>query len=68
MIGPKQCYDSNGNLQGNLKDGLYIVLAVQALIFLMLLMHYIHLGSLLRKMGVFIAFFYMCMVGCMIWA
>lgn len=65
---PPQCYDSNGVLQANLIDGNYIVMSVQALIFVMLLMHYIHCGCLLRKMGVAIAFFYACMVGCMIWA
>ena len=34
----------------------------------MLLMHYIHCGCLLRKLGIILWFFYAAMVGCMVWA
>ena len=34
----------------------------------MLLMHYIHCGCLLNKLGYVLWFFYLCMVGCMVWA
>jgi hypothetical protein len=52
----------------NLKDGIWTALAVQLTVFLLLLMHYIHCGCLLRKMGIILGFFYFCMVGAMFWA
>lgn len=52
----------------NLNDGIWTALAVQLSVFLLLLMHYIHCGCLLRKAGLVLGFFYFCMVGAMFWA
>ena len=48
-------------------DGIYGTLAVQASIFLLLLMHYIHCGCLLRKMTIMLFIYYFLLVGSMFW-
>ena len=52
----------------NLMNGVYITLSCQVAIFMLLLMHYIHCGCLIRKLGWSLGFFYLILVGLMCWA
>lgn len=52
----------------DLTAGVYTVLGVQASVFLLLLMHYIHCGCLLRKLRIVLAVYYFALVGAMFWA
>ena len=49
-------------------NGVYVTLACQASIFMLLLMHYIHCGCLIRKLGWSLGIFYLILVGLMVWA
>ena len=51
----------------DMRDGVIIALSVQLFIFMLLLMHYIHCGCLLKKIGGFMGVFYFIMSGLMTW-
>lgn len=59
---PREC-DSNPQL----RRGVIIACSVQLFIFLLLLLHYIHCGCLLRKLGMALGVSYFGIVGCMVW-
>ena len=59
---PREC-DSNPEL----RRGVIIACSVQLFIFLLLLLHYIHCGCLLRKLGMALGATYFGIVGCMVW-
>ena len=61
-IKPRECETND-----ELRDGVIICLSVQLCIFVILLMHYIHLGCLLRKIGGFMGIFYFILTGLMTW-
>ena len=50
----------------NLKIPVYITFSVQLTIFLLLLMHYIHLGGCIKALGPWIGLYYIYLVGAMI--
>ena len=50
----------------DLKVPLYIVFSVHLTVFLLLLMHYIHLGGCIRAVGRAIGLYYIYLVGAMI--
>ena len=61
-VRPREC-----TTNGDLRDGVIIALSVQLFIFMLLLMHYIHCGCLLKKIGGFMGVFYFIMSGLMTW-
>ena len=61
-IKPREC-----NTNDELRNGVIICLTVQLCIFVILLMHFIHLGCLLRKIGGFMGIFYFILTGLMTW-
>ena len=62
-VKPRTC-DSNPDLP----NAVIITMSVQLCIFILLLMHYIHCGCLLRKIGGWIGIFYFVLTGLMTWA
>ena len=60
---PRDC-DTNTEL----RNAVIIVLSVQLSIFFLLLLHYIHCGCLLRKIGGWLGLFYFVLTGLMTWA
>ncbi len=62
IIKPREC-DTNDELI----NGVIICMSVQLTIFCLLLMHYIHCGCLLRKIGGFMGIFYFILTGLMTW-
>lgn len=61
-VEPRGC-DSNPEL----KNAVIIALSVQLSIFMLLLLHYIHCGCLLRKLGGWLGIFYFVLTGLMTW-
>ena len=61
MNNPRECEEAN------LEKALWITFGVQVSIFTLLLMHYIHLGCLIRKLGRSIGAYYFLLVGMMVW-
>ena len=59
---PREC-ETNGDL----RNGVIIALSVQLSIFFLLLLHYIHCGCLLRKIGAWLGIFYFILTGLMTW-
>ena len=62
FVRPREC-DSNPAL----RRGVIIACSVQLFIFLLLLLHYIHCGCLLRKLGMVLGASYFGIVGLMVW-
>lgn len=63
VLDPRGC-ETNEDLM----NAVIITLSVQLSIFLLLLMHYIHCGCLLRKIGGWLGIFYFILTAMMTWA
>ena len=61
-VNPRPCPTNE-----NLMDAVIICMSVQLSVFCLFLLHYIHCGCLLRKIGGFIGIFYFILTGLMTW-
>lgn len=62
LINPRECETND-----QMRNGVIVTLSVQLSIFTLLLLHYIHCGCLLRKIGAWLGIFYFVLTGLMTW-
>ena len=66
-IGPETCQYADSGVMA-LTNGVWLTGSVQISLFLVLLLHYVHCGCLIRGIGRGMALYYSLLIGCMIWA
>ena len=62
------CHPAECESNPDLRNSVIIIMSVQLGIFFLLLLHYIHCGCLLRKLGIYLGIFYFVLTGLMTWA